>query len=267
MRLHTVQPHKSKHSWWHGELAGHAGHDGPPAAAAEGMGLGCRVTVVRTSGRAAKDSASSVMDAWTGRLVFCPPQEPRRASAAGEQGFGDAKGLLRGHGEDEADDALPEGRAVEGIHTDAGGSIETGLSPSPQVRHLAQERRRRHLQGRCRRSQRWSGKRGEDERASPPGVDPVERRALAEDQVDQGGRASRVCPLPSPLPPLFLVCMCRSARRGRSSTAAKAACELRRYLLPGNDVPSGAVVLIRSYAALAGGAPGSQAGAKEPAKA
>ena len=36
---------------------------------------------------------------------------------------------------------------------------------------------------------------------SPPGVDPVERRALADDRVDQASRALRACPLPSPLPP------------------------------------------------------------------
>ena len=104
-----------------------------------------------------EDSASSMRAARTTVASFCPPQEPRQASAAGEQSLGEARGLLRGQGEDEAGDALPEGRAVEGIHADAGGSIETGLSPPLQVRHLAQERRRRHLQGRCRRSQRWSG--------------------------------------------------------------------------------------------------------------
>jgi hypothetical protein len=48
--------------------------------------------------------------------------------------------------------------------------------------------------------------------SSPPGVDPVERRVLAEDRVDQGSQASCACPLP-PLPPLSLVCMCRCTAR------------------------------------------------------
>ena len=117
-----------------------------------------------TSGSAAKDPCRE-RRLHGPAASFCPPSRTSASECGGRAGLGEARGLLRGHGEVEAGDALPEGRAVEGIHAGAVGSIETGLSPPPQVRHLAQERRRRHLQGRCRRSQRWSGERGEDERA------------------------------------------------------------------------------------------------------
>jgi hypothetical protein len=97
------------------------------------------------------------------------------------------RGLLRGRGEDNADDALPEGRAVEGEHTGVR-SVMTWRSPSSLVLHLAHGLLPRHPQGyRCCRS----GGAGREERTSapsPPGDDPVVRRGLADHRVDRGRR-------------------------------------------------------------------------------